>query len=725
MPTNTYSCDEASNPTGDPILGKLLDGRYQIINRLGRGGFAKTYIARDTRRPGHPQCVVKQLKPLVSGGSNDSENARRLFDREAETLEKLGRHDKIPHLLAHFEEDQEFYLVQEFIEGHLLSAEFKQGDRWTEDQVIQLLLEISSILEFVHTQRVIHRDIKPDNLIRRQSDHRLVLIDFGTVKLLQADPSQSPEQAPTTIAITSQGYTPREQIRGKPHLDSDIYALGMIGIQALTGTHPKYFEEGLTVTEILQSRQVQVSAGLVTVLTTMTHFHWAKRYQNATEVREALQKLSSQRSEAIAISSKPSFTATADPEYTPTQIVSPPPSIQQQTSVSTPKSSPADEALPANLRAEKASSFTQTTTTTHFSQAEQTLGKRRWVDNLRTIPTSLTPKTISLLIGMGMISAGIVLLVGFFAGTRIPSGPRESLSHIVSAEFLLETLQGQSPARSVAFSPDGQTLVSASANDVIEIWDLQTGQPIQTLSNHVSWVSTVAVSPDGQTLASGSIDTKINLWNLNTGELIHSLRGHVWQVLSVTFSPDGQMVVSSSEDNTIKIWNVRTGELLNTLSGYQGAISSVDISLDGSVLVGGSADNTIKIWNVYTGKLLQTLKGHADEVHSIAISPNSAILVSGSADHTVKIWNLYTGELLHTLTEHGEAVRSVAISPNGEIIASADANGIVNVWHLYTGERLRTFRDRSGEIYSIAISVDGKMLASGGSDGTIKLWQMP
>jgi serine/threonine protein kinase len=155
------------------ILGKLLRGRYRVIRVLAAGGFGKTYIAEDIDRPGHPMCVVKHLKP-ASSNPNFLPTARRLFNTEAEILEKLGNHDRIPRLLAYFEEDEEFYLVEDFIKGQPLITELPPGLCWSESQVIQMLQEILKILEFIHSYGVIHRDINPNNLIRRQEDGQLV-----------------------------------------------------------------------------------------------------------------------------------------------------------------------------------------------------------------------------------------------------------------------------------------------------------------------------------------------------------------------------------------------------------------------------------------------------------------------------------------------------------------------------------------------------------------------
>ncbi|HEY9636542.1 MAG TPA: protein kinase [Coleofasciculaceae cyanobacterium] len=272
------------------MLGKLLDRRYQVTQVLGAGGFGRTYLAQDTRRPGNPICVVKQLKPL-SNEPSFLETARRLFNSEAETLEKLGNHDQIPRLLAYFEEDQEFYLVQEFIEGHTFSQELQPGQRWDENRVIALLQEVLKILEFVHFHGVIHRDVKPDNLIRRNSDNKLVLVDFGAVKQIRTQFAATQGGASNTIAVGTPGYMSSEQAIGQPRPSSDIYSLGIIGIQALTGLMPVSFQEDLSTGEILWEHLVSVSRGLTTILSKMVRYHFKDRYQSTAEVLQALQLL--------------------------------------------------------------------------------------------------------------------------------------------------------------------------------------------------------------------------------------------------------------------------------------------------------------------------------------------------------------------------------------------------------------------------------------------------
>ncbi|MBF2008212.1 MAG: protein kinase [Chlorogloeopsis fritschii C42_A2020_084] len=281
------------------MIGQLLAGHYKVLEVLGEGGFGQTYIVEDIHLPGKPNCVLKHLK-TTSTDPESLETARRLFQKEADTLQQLGNHSQIPRLLAYFEENQQFYLVQEFIEGHPLSRELPLGKRWTETQTIEMLIEVLSILEFVHAQGVIHRDIKPDNLIRRVSDNKLVLIDFGAIKQLRSQTAMGAGRQNITIIVGTRGYMPSEQIRRLPRPSSDIYALGMMGIQALTGVYPHELQDDPNTGEILWQDLTSVSPEFAAILAKMTRYHFKERYQTASEVLTALRELSNSSNSAIA-----------------------------------------------------------------------------------------------------------------------------------------------------------------------------------------------------------------------------------------------------------------------------------------------------------------------------------------------------------------------------------------------------------------------------------------
>ncbi|MCJ8281824.1 MAG: CHASE2 domain-containing protein, partial [Rivularia sp. ALOHA_DT_140] len=271
------------------ISGKVLDGRYKIVEVLGSGGFSETYIAEDTRLPGNPRCVVKQLKP-VNNKSEQLQVARRLFKSEAQTLQVLGTYNQIPQLLAYFEEEEEFYLVQEYIVGRPLSREIPLGTRLPEPVVIEILKDLLQTLVFVHNKGVIHRDIKPSNIIRRSSDEKLVLIDFGAVKKVSTQVINSQEQTAFTIGIGTKGYAPREQCLGYPQYSSDIYAVGMIGIFALTGIPPHELPIDENQ-EVKWTDKATTSIGFAKILSKMVLDNHDSRYQSATEALQALYEL--------------------------------------------------------------------------------------------------------------------------------------------------------------------------------------------------------------------------------------------------------------------------------------------------------------------------------------------------------------------------------------------------------------------------------------------------
>jgi serine/threonine protein kinase len=317
------------------MIGSTLSGRYKIVNVLGAGGMGRTYVAEDMLRPGHPKCVVKQLRP-ASTDPNVLEIARRLFATEAETLERLGNHDQIPRLLAYFEHDEEFYLVQEFIDGHPLSAEFHQARHWSEPQVVQLLQEILTVLSFIHNQNVIHRDIKPDNIIRRSRDNRLVLIDFGAVKQVRMQQLTQMGQASVTVAIGTPGYMPTEQSTGKPRPSSDIYAVGMVGIQALTGVLPTFLHEDEDG-EVIWRPLVEVSDGFAHVIDKMVRHYFKHRYQTAAEALQALYLLTTPGLPGTNGGSAPTHLAHGG--FVPPTVSSPPTYPFPTNSLPTPQSS--------------------------------------------------------------------------------------------------------------------------------------------------------------------------------------------------------------------------------------------------------------------------------------------------------------------------------------------------------------------------------------------------
>ncbi|NEN91548.1 MAG: protein kinase, partial [Okeania sp. SIO3H1] len=259
------------------LIGKILRQRYQIIDKLGKGGgFGETYLAEDLDIPEtpKPKCVVKRLKP-----TQKSLEVQRLFEQEGRTLNKLGSHPQIPTLFAYFEDNHEFYLVQELIEGEDLTKEINRG--WSESKVVEFLAEILELLIFVHENNVIHRDIKPGNIMRRKSDGKLVLIDFGAVKEVRTIVVGDDGQPTSTITIGTPGYIPVEQLQGRPQFASDIYAVGVTAIQALVGKSPQQFTQNISGEIECETLLSGINNDLANILIKMVKVNWRQRYPNA------------------------------------------------------------------------------------------------------------------------------------------------------------------------------------------------------------------------------------------------------------------------------------------------------------------------------------------------------------------------------------------------------------------------------------------------------------
>ena len=278
------------------LVGQIIQGRYYIVKQLGRGGVGVTFLAQD-QQCFDSQCVVKQLKPK-SANPKTLEIARRLFNREAEIMNRLGYCDRIPRLLAYFEHNQDFFLVQELVEGHDLSKEIVPHQPWSEKKSITLLKDILEVLLVVQQHSVIHRDLKPSNLMRRTKDNKIVLIDFGSVKQVSTQIIDAAGQVKQTVAVGTKSYMPMEQMMGRPGFHSDIYAVGIIVIQALTGVPPKNFpidQNGEIIWRNKLQSQVNYQPRFLNILDKMVRYRFAERYTSAGVILSDLAQLDAQQ----------------------------------------------------------------------------------------------------------------------------------------------------------------------------------------------------------------------------------------------------------------------------------------------------------------------------------------------------------------------------------------------------------------------------------------------
>ncbi|MGL4503532.1 MAG: protein kinase domain-containing protein [Planktothrix sp.] len=645
----------------------LLRERYRAVKVIGHGGFGKTFLAVDEDKPSRPACVIKQFHPQMQG---NSQKAIELFHREAERLDELGKHPQIPELLAHFEQENHQYLVQEFINGPNLEAEILDHGIFNEAQIRQVLDDLLPVLQFIHHHRVIHRDIKPANIILRegslsaklplvrpeflqqlrgesspqntpagsQPQGQLVLVDFGAAKVVT-----DTEVPIMGTVIGSPEYVAPEQTRGQAIYSSDIYSLGVTCIYLMTQISPfdlyDIHDDRWIWRDYL--KQNYVSSELGKILDKMLAVLPSQRYDSALKVLKDLH---------------PSGIPVAIARH----LQTPSPTTPAPQTVRTPAPSPSQTLPPRTTQ-------------------------------------QLTP----------------------------PQQQRVQPLHPPSWKCV-HTLSGHRNAITVvAFSPDGQTLASGSQDQTIEIWRLDSGKRWYTLVGHSNWITTIAFSPDSKTLASGSRDQTIEIWDMTKGKRWYTLTGHQDGVEAVAFSPNGQFLASGSRDKSIEIWNMNKGKRGFTLTGHQDRVYSVAFSLDSQKLASGSRDQTVKIWDLNTAKEVQSLTGHGDWVRSVAFSLNGQLLASASKNGMIRIWQNQQEKwvLLRTLRADDQEIFNIIFSPNNQFLVSGGGQGIIDIWDVQKGILLETIKAHESDVFTVAFSGDGQWLATGSYDRTVKLWK--
>ena len=607
----------------------LILERYRLLKQIGQFRFCKTFLAVDEGLSPKVPCVVQQWlqnqTPLV-------------FEQKAQRLEELGKHPQVPAILAHFQQDDHFYLVQEFIEGSNLATLVEEVGAFSETQIWQLLEDLLPVLKFISDRNVIHCDIKPENIIlrsplsERRLDGDMVLVNFGHFSIFNQDFDprdyilQQFTDKSNDKSVGSPEYAAPEQVQGKPVFASDLYSLGVTCIYLLTQIPPfDLFDVANNCWAWQQYLTTKVSFMLGKILDKLLQHDVKHRFQSADEVMQAMGIHSRVPVERL-FPTRPwhcvhTFTGHSGVLSSVNSIA-----------ISSIPPSPPDQGGIIQILAS--------------GHDDKTM--RLWDLNTKKLLRSLT----------GHCQA--VRAIAYSPNEEIlATASDDKTIKLWNANTFQEicTLFGHSHAvKSVAFSSDGKLLASGSWDKTVKIWDVKTSQEICTLSGHQLQVSAVAFSqipPDGGILASASFDRTIRLWEVDrafecVGELKNLrnynfssiLSGHTWAVLTVAFSPDGKILASGSDDNTIKLWEVNTGQLICTLVGHSWSVVAVTFSTDGEMLISGSRDKTVKLWSVITKKEIATLSGHVDSVSTVAVSPDAQQIVSGSRDKTIKLWEL-------------------------------------------------------------------------------------
>jgi eukaryotic-like serine/threonine-protein kinase len=694
-------------------------GHYRLVRLLGRGGFAEVYLGEHLRLK--TQTAIKVLYTALE--KDDIEG----FLREAQTVARL----KHPHIVRVFDFDVENhtpYLVMDYLPNGSIRRLYPKGSSLPLETIVSYVNQVASALQYAHDQKLIHRDVKPENMLLDQ-DNSMVLSDFGIALMAQSSRYQSTQQVAGTAA-----YMAPEQFQGHPHRASDQYALGVVVYEWLSGDRPFHG----TFSEIasqhlfvppppLSEKMSTISSGIEQVVQTALEKDPQKRFGSveafARALEQACQAIPPQHvvlPTEVPFPSETSFPSKVSATALPTQL-------PQATNVETPPS----HSLPPTVAAKSFHPPDVSPPLTRESVPSidsQSLRQSRHLISRRVVLVGLAGLTVT---GGG---------IAWFAMSHPSTSPftsrqtaihRPTFTPKLAAEptplalgTLLYTYRGHSQGvMAIAWSPNGSRIASGSHDKTVQVWDASDGSHAFTYHGHSDWVPSVAWSPDSIRIASGSVDTTVQIWNAADGRNIYTYRGHSDQVWSVMWSPDGSRIVSSSWDKTVQVWNASDGTHIFTYRGHSNVVWAAAWSPDGSRIASTSVDAVVQVWDAVNGSHAFTYRGHSSAVYAVAWSPDGKRIASASADTTVQVWNAVDGTHIFTYRGHTDQVWSVGWSPDGKHIASGSFDSTVQVWNAVDGTHIFTYRGHTQRVNPIVWSPDGSRIASGGDDTTVQVWQ--
>ena len=757
--------------------GMLIRDTYLIQKKLGKGGMGSVYLAT------HTLLDEPRALKFLSQDLSEDEGFTGRFLREVRTLRSLRNRNVVDCGDPERAEDGSLFFSMEFVDGPTLRDFMKTAPKPFDVKLaLEIMRGIAEGLGAAHSKGVVHRDIKPENILMARDGAAWVpkIVDFGIVAT-----KESGNQTRTGSMLLTMAYAAPEQWMGTraAELDgrTDLYALGGVFFEMLTGrtafdaeSYHEWAQKHMNAAPPAPSSlrpDLAAWKGLDALVLRMLAKNVNERPRDVAELLSLLSAITYDASAAPARTTDSAATIFYEPPKTPTQrpgtgqstsqpfrtdqpLTTPPPAAAPPptapapplTSVSPPAAPQSTYAAtsappPQNTGGTEAASVTsgriertsgQVSTIRTSTQRTTTAGQTSGAYPTMTRPTRTTQArtTQARTTGGASVKAAaaeeprakgsklwiwvVVLLLlggGAYAGLRF-----------YQPKVKVVTLGTQTqPIVSVVFSADGQTLVTASKDNTIQVWKTSTDKALNTFSDHVN---AIALSSDDHTLAAADWDKNLQLWNIANGQILDTMDGHTGPVLAVAFSPDGHAVASGSSDKTVRLWSVATGKTTNVLTGHTADVRSVAFSPDGHMVASGSADNTINLWDASSGALLRTLKGHTGSVNAVAFSPDGHTLASASDDKSIILWDPSTGATQRTLHGHTDAVRSVAFNPDGRTLASGSDDTSVKLWSVTSGAVLTTLQGHAAAVTSVAFNPDGTVLASGSADDTTRLWDL-
>jgi WD40 repeat protein len=659
-------------------VGQQL-GSYRLIRLLGQGGFAEVYLGEHIYL--ETPAAIKVLHTRLS--DEDAEH----FRTEARTIARLV-HPHIVRVLDFGVQGTTPFLVEDYAPNGTLRQLYPRGSRLPVATIVSYVRQIAEALQYAHDQRVIHRDVKPENMLLGRS-HEVLLSDFGIAVMAQSSRYQSTEGMQEIAGTVA--YMAPEQIQSRATPRSDQYALGIVVYEWLTGTRP--FQGSFT--EIAVKQVLTAPLALCEQIPSLPHGIEAV-------VMKALAKDPDQRF--------PSVKAFADALEAAYQQEPVPPGVLTDGFIPAAQASSSETLL---LPDQDGANPLLLDVQSKPSETTSVPGEPESLETAKLLEEPGTPETT----GLPAEPLAAPLSSGETAAT--PSAARV-MSPVLSRRRALLGLGG---ALAVAGAGGGIAwLIGSRRSENSSPASPGEAALLYTYRGHSSLVWSAAWSPDGKRIASASSDKTVQVWNAADGTLLYTYTGHSDTVYAVTWSPDSRRIASASYDQTVQVWDATTGYYPTTYAGHSSWVWTVAWSPDGRRIASGGGDQTVQVWDAVSGNTLYTYRGHTGYLHNVAWSPDSKSIASSANDMTVQVWNASTGASLDTYRPYQASVWGNGWSPNGVRIASACDDKTVQVWDAIGGDHRYLYYGHSDFVYAAAWSLNGERIASGGDDKTVQIW---
>ncbi len=630
--------------------GQQLDN-YRLIRLLGQGAFGEVYLAEHIRRK--TQVAVKVLLTQLS---SDELHA---FLNEARVFRL--KHPNIVQVLDFGVEGRTPFIVMAYAPNGTLRQHHPKGTRVPLPTIVSYVKQVASALQYAHDERLIHRDVKPENMLIG-AENQILLSDFGMATIDRSTLSQSEEKMAGTIA-----YMAPEQIQAHPRPASDQYALGVVVYEWLCGERP--FQGAFT--EVAMKHTMVPPQRLREKMPTI-----APDVEQI--VMKALAKDPNQRFGSVLAFANALESASYGIESASYGIES------------------VSYGIP-------------------IRPSQHRISRRAVVTGVSL--------GVGLVIVGGSI-AWLVSSHSIVGQTPTPAPSPSPTPTPIPLGMLLYTYRGHSAlVNAVAWSSDGKRIASGSYDRTVQVWNAANGGHTFTYRGHFGPANAVAWSPDGKRIASASSDKTVQVWDAVDGSHVFTYRGHSDVVLAVAWSPDGKRIASGGVDKTVQVWDAADGGHAFTYRGHSDVVDTVAWSSDGKRIASASYDQTVQVWDAADGGHAFTYPGHSSRVNAVAWSSDGKRIASGSDDKTVQVWDAADGGHVFTYKGHSNLVEAVVWSPDGKHIASASFDKTVQVWDAADGGHVFTYREHSDVVDTVAWSPDGKRIASGSYDRTVQVWE--